>query len=141
MIRILLAEDDTSLREVVARVLRMAGYEVIETADGHALLNHLATCSPLGPLPQPELVVSDVRMPGPDGLRVMQQAHTWGQSLPFVLMTAFGGRDFHTAATECGASAVLQKPFALDELLVTVSSALHAPTRSPPDDDPGQHLC
>jgi CheY-like chemotaxis protein len=141
MIRILLAEDDASLREVVARVLRMAGYEVIETADGHALLNHLAACSPLGPLPQPELVVSDVRMPGPDGLRVMQQAHTWGQSLPFVLMTAFGGRDFHTTAAECGASAVLQKPFALDELLVTVSSALHAPTRSPPDDDPIRHLC
>jgi two-component system, NtrC family, nitrogen regulation response regulator GlnG len=141
MIRIVLAEDDGALRAVLARVLRMAGYEVIETTDGHALLNHLATCAPLGPLPPPALVVSDVRMPGPDGLRVMQQAHTWGQSAPFVLMTAFGSDDFHTAATECGATAVLEKPFALEELLTTVTSALSAPARPPTDENPARQLC
>lgn len=135
VIRILLAEDDGPLRTVIARVLRTAGYEVVETADGHALLRHLASCSPLGPLPPPELVVSDVRMPGPDGLRVMQQAHSWGQSLPFVLMTAFGGDDFDIAATEYGASAVLHKPFALEELLTTVTSVLYAPSSPAPDDD------
>jgi two-component system, NtrC family, nitrogen regulation response regulator GlnG len=141
VIRILLAEDDAALREVVARVLRMAGYEVVEIADGHALLNHLAACSPLGPLPPPGLVVSDVRMPGPDGLRVMQQAHSWGQGLPFVLMTAFADRDFVAAATEYGASAVLHKPFALDALLTTVNEALYAPVRAPADGDPHDHLC
>jgi DNA-binding response OmpR family regulator len=141
VIRILLAEDDGALRAVLANVLRTAGYEVIETADGHALLNHLASCSPLGPISPPELVVSDVRMPGPDGLRIMQQAHSWGQGLPFVLMTAFGDRDFRAAATESGASAVLEKPFALDELLTTVNTALLSPVPTTTDDDPTRHLC
>jgi DNA-binding response OmpR family regulator len=140
-IRILLAEDDASLRAVLASILRTAGYEVIETPDGHALLEHLASCSPLGPLQPPGAVITDVRMPGPDGLRVMQQALSWGQPMPFVLMTAFGGEDFRIAATECGASAVLDKPFAIGELLTTLSSALHAPLRSMPDENAGPHLC
>ena len=141
VIRILLAEDDGPLRAVLAKVLRMAGYEVIETADGHALLEHLASCSPFGPHQPPEAVVSDVRMPGPDGLRVMQQAHSWGQPVPFVLMTAFGGEDFRIAATESGAAGVLHKPFALHDLLTTVSDALYAPAPALGELEPRRRLC
>jgi CheY-like chemotaxis protein len=122
---ILLAEDDTAFRKLLAAVLRDDGYEVIEARTGGEVVDHVS-----GSLLEPglcdrvDLVITDVRMPGLSGLDMMDTLrHT--RCLPkTIVITAFGDQQLHARAKRLGAVAVLDKPFDLDELRRTVASRL-----------------
>lgn len=111
---ILLAEDDNELRELLNFSLARAGYLVTCCENGLDLLDRLLQ-------PQDyDLVISDLRMPALTGLEVLEYLHDAGQQLPFICMTAFGDRQTHESAYKFGATATIDKPFDLDEMLTLV---------------------
>jgi CheY-like chemotaxis protein len=121
---VLLAEDDDTFRTLVAGVLRADGYKVLEAKDG-ARLQQLVQCLlQSGRDPRPELIISDVRMPGPSGLGILEllREHDW--YTPVILMTGFGSRDVERKAHALGAAAVLSKPFGLEVLRQRVQDIL-----------------
>jgi CheY-like chemotaxis protein len=114
--RVLVAEDDLEMRRLVCRAMRRAGYEVTEVADGRALISTLIHLMTQAPGSMPDLIISDVRMPGCTGLEVLARLRRSDATIPVILITAFGDQQTHTEAERLGAVRVLDKPFDVDEL-------------------------
>ena len=121
--RLLLAEDDFELRDLLACVLRADGHEVVEARDGHELWTLLHEDDPSGQEPF-ALVVSDVRMPGLTAFDVLTKLQRSLSNTPVILITAFGDQTTHLRALRLGASRVFDKPFDCDELRAAVHEAL-----------------
>ena len=123
--RVLLAEDDFELRELLASVLRADGYEVTEACDGNELWALLVQEPGAGVERAPfSLVVSDLRMPGLSAFDVLSSAQRRLTEIPVILITAFGDESTHLRALRLGAKRVLDKPFDCDELRDAVQAAL-----------------
>jgi len=122
MPRILLIDDDSSLREVVGFQLGEAGYEVLPAADGEVGIARLVD--------QPDLVITDIQMPRMDGMEVLRRivADEGPDAPPVIVLTAHGTVEQAVQAMKLGAFTYLLKPFSRTELLLTVEQALH--TRS-----------
>jgi len=119
--RILVVDDDESNRAIMADALTDAGYTVEEAVDGYDALSIAARR-------KPDLVVSDLSMPGISGVELTRRLHTFAHDLPVVLATGVADtRDVVTAARHYGAFACLVKPMSLDDLLWTIERALAAP--------------
>ena len=119
--RILLAEDDGDLRELLATAFREDGFDVIEAPDGRALLDCLAEALSLdGNLDAFDVIVSDIRMPVYTALDIMDGVRTVLHNSRVILTTAFGDRSTHERAKQLGAAAVFDKPFDIDELRLAV---------------------
>ena len=121
---ILLAEDDAALRELLAEHLRSHGYAVVEVPDGYALLDYVAATIPSPMKGGPELIISDVRMPGISGFDVAVSLKLAGYAVPLIFITAFGSAELARSARDLGATTILNKPFELDDLVQAVSDAL-----------------
>lgn len=117
--RLLVAEDDPDMRLLLCQVFRRDGFEVEQVEDGLQLSRYLERCTPCGELPRPDIVVSDVRMPGQTALEVLG-ALRGGNFVKFVLITAFGDARTHQEGLALGAAAVLDKPVDMDLLRATV---------------------
>ena len=114
--RVLVAEDDREMRRLVCRAMRRAGYQVTEVEDGRALVSTLSQLMTQAPERMPDLIISDVRMPGCTGLEVLARLRRSETAIPVILITAFGDQQTHTEAARLGAVRVLDKPFDVDEL-------------------------
>jgi DNA-binding NtrC family response regulator len=130
--RILLAEDDLEMRRFLAESLRGAGYEVVEVENGFGVMDYIAARLIAGTGIDIGLVVSDIRMPGVDGLRLLSGFHSHDSSLPVILITAFGNPETHAEAKRRGALAVMDKPFDVDELLALIRRVLPLAGPTPP---------
>lgn len=121
---VLVAEDDQAFRELLCFTLFRAGYTVTSCGDGLTLLERLE-----GHLQGEEvhfdLVISDVRMPALTGLEVLEALHDQPERPPLICMTAFGDPETHAVARELGATATLDKPFAIESLLEEVAAICH----------------
>lgn len=115
-VRVLVAEDDGEMRELLCRVLGEEGYDVIAVGDGHQALARLEEG-------RFDLVLSDVRMPGPDGMELLGRAMARRLHQPVILMTGFGTISSAVEAMRAGAYYYLPKPFNLDELLEILRGA------------------
>jgi len=115
--RILVADDHDSLRRGIARALTDAGHEVEEAPNGTAAIERLHE----GPF---DVVLSDLKMGGSDGMDVLRTAKTLHPTTAVILMTAFGS--IHTAveAMKCGAFDFVQKPFEIEEMEVKIEKAI-----------------
>ena len=119
--RVLVAEDNDEMRALLANTMRRDGYEVVEASNGWQLLNQLAVhMHQSRGANWVDLVISDVRMPGPGGLDVLAGMRWAGLPVPVVLISAFADPEVREEANRLGAVAVLGKPFAMDELRVIV---------------------
>ncbi len=120
--RIIVAEDNDEMRRLLAITLAKDGREVVTVSTGDDLASLLATLvrdeSP------PDLVVSDLRMPGLDGLAVLRMLRSQGVFTPVIIITAFGSRELHDEARELGAAATLDKPFDMGVLRDAVREVL-----------------
>jgi len=114
---VLVVDDEASARSTLAELLKGEGYTVDTAADGFKALGKLEQLSP-------SLVLSDLNMPGMDGVELLRKLKEAHPELPVVLMTAFGGVETAVSAMREGASDYLTKPLNLDELLIVVERAL-----------------
>lgn len=124
--RILVAEDDEEMRRFLSEALRRAGYAVVEAEHGIRVLDYIASGIIAGDGLDADLVISDIRMPGADGLRLLTALRSHRHNLPVILITAFGNPETHCEALRRGARAVIDKPFEFDALLAHVRRALRS---------------
>src|SRR5437868_218372 len=115
--RILIADDHDALRRGLARALTSAGHEVEEAPNGNQAIERLHE----GHF---DVVLSDLKMGGSDGLDVLRTTKTLHPSCAVVLMTAFGSVNTAVEAMKAGAFDYVQKPFEIEEMEVKVQKAL-----------------
>ena len=108
---IFIADDDREMRSLLEASLRRGGFEVHLADSGDTLLAALDAATASGQVP--DLVITDVRMPGSDGLEVLRRIRRTLPTLPVILITAFGDRRTHERARSLGATFVINKPFRL----------------------------
>lgn len=126
--RVLVAEDQPEMRALLRRALQRRGYEVVDAADGPGLIDAIVRGLLAARTQVPDLIVTDVRMPGFSGLEVLARLRREGWSTPVILITAFGDAQLHEDAARLGAARVLNKPFAMEDLVAAVE-ALVPPLR------------
>ncbi|MBN1559032.1 response regulator [candidate division KSB1 bacterium] len=122
-IKILLAEDNSEMRKLLAWSLSNQGYTVIECPDGCCVLRKLG----IGDETHQErfdLIVSDIRMPGITGLEVLEGKRIFNELPPIILITAFPDQETFAEAERLGAEAVFAKPFEIDDLLAKIRDLL-----------------
>jgi DNA-binding response OmpR family regulator len=115
--RILVVDDDSEAREIVEAVLIEAGYAVEVAADGFEAVAKLKATVP-------DLVLTDLMMPGMHGVDLAQWIRTYKTGLPVVVITGRETYGLRTDAEAYGAIACLVKPVNLEELLWTIDRAL-----------------
>jgi DNA-binding NtrC family response regulator len=120
MSSILVVDDDLAIREMVALTLEKSGYQV-QRADGYA-----AARKALG-TQRPDLVISDLYMPGGSGLELLKDLTVGSNPPPLILMTARGSIETAAKAMKDGVFDYLAKPFDLDLMLERVRAALQLP--------------
>lgn len=121
--RVLVAEDDPTLRGMIAVALRRAGCEVVEVTDGAALLATLEARARGGDPEGFQVIVSDVRMPHCSGIEVLSALRRAERTTPVILITGYDTEALYAEACELGAVAVLDKPIDLDQLRAAVLRA------------------
>lgn len=127
-VRILVAEDDDAMRAMLVRTLARAGYTVVEVEDGFELGDYVAMMQGQGgTLAPPDLIVSDVRMPGRSGLEALKRLREQGIACPVLLLSAFADDETHAEALRLGARQLLDKPVDLDVLKAAVRDAVARP--------------
>ncbi|HYQ51033.1 MAG TPA: sigma-54 dependent transcriptional regulator [Pseudomonas sp.] len=115
--QVLLVDDDPHLRQALSQTLDLAGLKVVALADAQGLAERIEP-------DWPGVVVSDIRMPGIDGLQLLEQLHGRDKELPVLLITGHGDVPLAVQAMRTGAYDFLEKPFASDALLDSVRRAL-----------------
>ncbi len=119
MERILIVDDEKDTREFMARALSYK-YEVLTAADAELAMQQLDADRSI------RLLLSDIRMPGEDGLTLMKAAKAMNANLAVILLTAFGSIDQAVAAMKDGADDFITKPVDLDQLELRIEKALKA---------------
>jgi two-component system, NtrC family, response regulator AtoC len=114
---VLVADDDSTIRRNLVRLLQSEGYQTIEAADGDEALAGVRAKNP-------DAVLLDLKMPGRDGLKVLAELQPVLADLPVIVVTALGGSAAAIEAMRRGAYDYLSKPFDLDEVLLTLKRAL-----------------
>jgi DNA-binding NarL/FixJ family response regulator len=119
MKRILVIDDDIILQKILENILKQAGYEVEVAISGEAGLEIWQTF-------QPDLIVSDVRMPGMDGFELCRQirAQPLGDLLPFLFLSSQADLDNRLEGHFSGADDYITKPFEMKELLAKIERQL-----------------
>jgi DNA-binding NtrC family response regulator len=120
--RLLLVDDEPTLRRVIGRSLVKAGFEVIHATNGRNALEHLQT-------ERFDAVVSDVRMPTMNGLQLLEHILEEDPDMPVVLMSGSTEVESSRAAVELGAFDYLPKPLVLADLQRSVLRAVRAHER------------
>lgn len=120
--RVLLVEDDTRAAASLERMLRSEGYAVTVSHRGDEGLARAQAESF-------SVVITDLRLPGLDGLELVRQLHAANPRLPIVLMTAFGTTETVIEATKRGAFEYLIKPFEMEDLLEVTATAINSARR------------
>jgi two-component system, OmpR family, response regulator MprA len=115
--RLLVVDDDPSVREALALVLDLNGFEVTTAVDGREAMRTLSRDTP-------DAVVLDVLMPGIDGLEVCRRMRATGNRTPVLMLTARAEVSERVAGLEAGADDYLAKPFAREELVARLRALL-----------------
>src|SRR3979411_1696060 len=115
--KILLVDDDKDLLQLIAMRLSASGYAVTAVQSGEAALSALSVS-------RPQVVVTDLRMAGMDGMALFDGIHRDSPSLPVVILTAHGTIPEAVTATRRGVFSFLTKPFEPKVLLDTVAEAM-----------------
>ncbi|NLC21090.1 MAG: response regulator, partial [Halomonadaceae bacterium] len=124
--RVVVVDDDRSIRWVLERALAQPDLEVESFAQADLALSRLLD-------DPPDVLVTDIRMPGLDGLALMSQVREAHPDLPVIVMTAHSDLDSAVASYQGGAFEYLPKPFDVDEALMLVRRAVaHARERKRP---------
>jgi len=126
--RVLLAEDDRSVRDSLVMALELEGYEVQATTDGEQALAAFDGFAP-------DVVILDVMMPTVDGLTACRRLRSRGVATPILMLTARDQVSDRVSGLDAGADDYVIKPFSLDELLARLRALLrrHEPDAGEPE--------
>jgi two-component system nitrogen regulation response regulator GlnG len=122
--RVWVVDDDRSIRWVLEKAMTQAGIAISAFASADHAMHHLHD-------ERPTAVITDVRMPGTDGLDFIEHIHEAYPDLPVIIMTAHSDLDSAVSAYQSGAFEYLPKPFDVDEALAIVKRAIAAAAESP----------
>jgi excisionase family DNA binding protein len=115
--RVLVVDDEASIRELLTRTLALTEYEVEAVADGPSGVERLR-------LGSYDLLIADLRMPGMDGLTLIREARRLHPSLPVVIITGYSSESSAIEAVNLGVVGYLVKPFRVPQVLSAVARAL-----------------
>ncbi len=115
--RILIVDDEANARAALSEILREEGYETETAADGFKALGKLGVFSP-------DVILTDLKMPGLDGLGLLREARAASPSTVLVVMTAFGSIDSAVEAIKLGADNYLTKPLEPASLIAVVERSM-----------------
>uniref|UniRef100_UPI0040699301 De novo protein M1X0B n=1 Tax=synthetic construct TaxID=32630 RepID=UPI0040699301 len=106
MAKILIVEDEPVVREAIKRILEREGYEVVgEAENGEEALKKLKE-------EKPDLILTDINMPGMDGIEVLKKIREEGlKNTPVIMLTAYGEKEDIVEAFKAGADGFITKPF------------------------------
>ena len=115
--RILVVDDEASIRDLLAKTLALAEYDVDVAPDGRSALERMR----LYPY---DLLIADLKMPGMDGLTVIREAKRYKADLPVVIITGFSTESSAIEAVNLGVAGYLTKPFRVPQVLAAAAKAL-----------------
>jgi len=122
--KICVIDDDSSIRWVLDKALQKAGLAVISFESGDAALSAIGR-------EEPAVVVTDIRMPGIDGLELLERINSQYPELPVIIMTAHSDLDSAVAAYKGGAFEYLPKPFDVNDAVALVNRAMEVRAQQP----------
>lgn len=122
--RILIAEDEKDLNQIITSRLNAEHYSVDSCYDGEEALDYMAGA-------EYDAVILDIMMPVMDGLSVLKSMRSKGMQVPVLLLTARDSIEDRVKGLDAGANDYLVKPFALEELLARVRVLLRKPSAAP----------
>ncbi len=114
--KVWIVDDDKSIRWVLEKALSKADVEINSFANSGDLLDKIKT-------EQPDVIISDIRMPGMDGISLLEQVKQYAPDVPVIIMTAYSDLDRAVSAFQGGAFEYLPKPFDVDEVVSLVKRA------------------
>ena len=115
--RILVIDDESAIRDSLKMTLEYDGYDVMLAATGEEGVK-------LVEREAPDLVFLDIKMPGMDGLEVLQRIKALNEAVPVVIISGHGTVSTAVEATKAGAFDFIEKPLASERVLVTIRNAL-----------------
>lgn len=115
--RVLVVDDEASIRDMLSKTLSLADYDVDVAADGRAAIDRLR-------LMPYDLLITDLRMPGVDGLTVIREARRFYPALPVIIITGYSSEASAIEAINLGVSGYLTKPFRVPRVLAAAAKAL-----------------
>ena len=122
--KICVIDDDRSIRFVLEKALEKAGMQVVSYASADSALQAIA-------MEEPAVVITDIRMPGMDGLELLERINQQFPELPVIIMTAHSDLDSAVSAYKGGAFEYLPKPFDIDAAVALVNRALDVRSEQP----------
>ena len=123
--KILIVDDETSIRRFLRVTLTSQGYTVFEAPSGREALGRVTE-------DKPDIVILDLGLPDIDGIEVTRLLREWTQ-MPIIILSVRGGENDKIAALDAGADDYLTKPFGVGELLARLRAALRRSAKSPDD--------
>jgi excisionase family DNA binding protein len=118
--RILVVDDEEAVRDLLAKTLTMADYDVDTAGDGPSALDRLRAV-------EYDLLITDLKMPGMDGLSVIREARRQSPDLPVIVITGYSTEASAIEAINLGVAGYLTKPFRLPRILAAAARALGEP--------------
>jgi excisionase family DNA binding protein len=115
--RILVVDDEASIRELLSKTLALAEYEVDTAPDGRVAIERLR-------LGHYDLLIADLKMPGLDGLSLIREAKRLKTDLPVIIITGFSTESSAIEAVNLGVAGYLTKPFRVPQVLAAAARAL-----------------
>lgn len=125
---VLICDDNLDILNVVSVIVRGAGYEVKSANSHQELLKILETC-------RPDLLISDIRMPGRDGFWIAEYLQSQNIRIPIIFMTAYDSSLYRAYAPFVGSVGFVTKPLDVDALLKKVAAALESEQAAPVDQE------
>jgi two-component system, cell cycle sensor histidine kinase and response regulator CckA len=119
--RVLVVDDEASIRDLLAKTLALAEYDVDTASDGSAALDRLRERRG-----NYNLMIADLRMPGMDGLTLIREAKRLSPHLPIIIITGFSTESSAIEAVNLGVAGYLTKPFRVPQVLEAAAKALGA---------------
>ena len=115
--RVLVVDDEAAIRDMLSKALGLADYDVETVPDGRSAIERLR----LAPC---DLLITDLRMPGIDGLTVVREARRLRADLPVIIITGYSSESAAIEAIDLGVSGYLTKPFRVPKVLAVAAKAL-----------------
>jgi excisionase family DNA binding protein len=117
--RILVVDDEASIRELLSKTLALAEYDVDTAGDASTALERVRTFAY-------DLLIADLKMPGMDGLTLIRQARQIQTHLPVIIITGFSSESTAIEAVNLGVDGYLTKPFRVPQVLAAAAKAMSA---------------